>query len=253
MNMRTLLVLQHTESEFLGLMEDHLEGRGIAFRYVRPFAGSDMPGTAALADGLVLLGGGGWGTVGGLAGEHRLPDLDHEVRLTRDFLNRNKPVIGIGLGAQILCLAAGGDTEAAPLRFSAGQCRRVDDGAMNGHMPEHMPHAVFMRDRPILPADAAVLAVDDAGDPAIFQVGARSLGFTGHPGFKAAMFEDLILECEEGPDDPLPVLEQIRALQQDGAEALSRLMVGIIQVTGLMRPYDEKERKRRTVIPIQRT
>jgi GMP synthase-like glutamine amidotransferase len=248
MNMRTLLVLQHTESEFLGLMEDHLEGRGIAFRYVRPFTGSDMPGTAALADGLVLLGGGAWGT----AGAHQLPDLDREVRLTRDFLNRGKPVIGIGLGSQILCLAAGGETAAAPLRFTAGTCRRLDEGTMNGHLPERMPHAVFMRDRPILPDDAVVLAVDDAGDPAVFRIGDRSLGFTGHPGFKAAMFEDLILECEDGPDDPLPVLEQVRALQQDGAVALSELMVGIIQVTGLMRPYDEKELKRRTVIPIQR-
>ncbi len=249
MDMRTLLVIQHTESEFLGLMEDHLEGRGIAFRYVRPFAGSDMPGTAALADGLILLGGGTWGSTGA----HAMPGLDREVRLTRDFLNRGKPVVAIGLGAQILCLAAGGETEPAPMRFTAGHCHRLDAEAMNGHMPERMPHAVFMRDRCRLPDDAFVLAEDDnGGDPAIFRVGDNSLGFTGHPGFKAAMFEDLILECEDGPDDPLPVLEQVRAMQHDGAAVLSQLMVGIIQVTGLMRPYDEKEKKRRTVIPIQR-
>ncbi len=30
--MKTLCVLQHTEAEYLGLMEDHLEGRNIRFQ-----------------------------------------------------------------------------------------------------------------------------------------------------------------------------------------------------------------------------
>ena len=36
--MSVVAVVQHTAGEYLGLMEDHLEGRGIRFQYFRPFA-----------------------------------------------------------------------------------------------------------------------------------------------------------------------------------------------------------------------
>ena len=42
--MKTVCVLQHIESEYLGLIEDHLEARSIRFRYCRPFvAGGSVP------------------------------------------------------------------------------------------------------------------------------------------------------------------------------------------------------------------
>ncbi|MGB5578544.1 MAG: hypothetical protein WBM88_14140, partial [Woeseiaceae bacterium] len=37
--MNVVAVVQHTSGEYLGLMEDHLEGRQIRFQYFRPFAG----------------------------------------------------------------------------------------------------------------------------------------------------------------------------------------------------------------------
>ncbi len=37
--MNVVAVIQHTSGEYLGLMEDHLEGRRIRFQYFRPFAG----------------------------------------------------------------------------------------------------------------------------------------------------------------------------------------------------------------------
>jgi len=56
---KTLTVIQHTSAEYLGNIEDHLEGRRIRFRYARPFAtGGRMPKAGQLLDGLVLLGGG---------------------------------------------------------------------------------------------------------------------------------------------------------------------------------------------------
>ena len=42
-------VLQHNSAEYLGLIEDHLEGRGVRFRYSRPFAGKNpLPPKAEL-------------------------------------------------------------------------------------------------------------------------------------------------------------------------------------------------------------
>lgn len=254
--MKSLYALQHCDSEFLGLMEDHFEGRGIRFQYVRPFtADGKVPGTAFQADGLILLGGGAWGAVGA----KRLPSLAAEIRLARDFLNRKRPVIGFGLGAQILCLAAGGGAEPVDLTVSVGEARKVAADGLNGFLPDRFPLIAFMRDRPIAPADARILAVDAAGRPAVFQIGANNLGFVGHPGYKPAMIEDLIMEFDDPivdetgqPVEPAAALAHCRAVQNQIAAALVPIMTGMIQVTGLMQPLSDAELKRRQTIPIQR-
>jgi len=229
--MNLLNVVQHTSADYLGLIEDHLEGRRIRFRYFRPFTEQGtIPQATDLCDGLFLLGGGPWGSAGG----RDVPTLLPEVRLAAEMLNQGKPVIGIGLGAQILALAAGGGSEETGLEFKMGYASRVETDALGGFLPERFPHAVYMRDRPVPPPDAVVLAEDEEGLPAVFQVGTNALGFTGHPGFKTAMAEDLIMEFEESPDDPAPVLEDLRLKVREIEDALVPLMTGIIKVTGLM-------------------
>ena len=229
--MNTLNILQHTSADYLGLMEDHLEGRRIRFRYFRPFTEQGtVPQAGDVSDGLFLMGGGPWGSAGG----RNLPTLEPEIRLTRGMLEQGKPVIGIGLGAQILAIAAGGGSQQAALEFAVGYANRVVDDALGGFMPERFPHVSYMRDRPILPADAKVLAEDEAGRPAVFQVGQNSLGFVGHPGFKTAMAEDLIMEFEESPENPAPLLENLQLMMREIEDALVPIMTGVIKVTGLM-------------------
>ena len=118
--MNVVAVVQHTSGEYLGLMEDHLEGRRIRFQYFRPFAGGrKLPAKDLPADALVLLGGGPWGSAGG----RDLPTLSEEIELTQAMLEQDTPVIGIGLGAQILAIAAGGSSEPAELVF---ECRQAE-------------------------------------------------------------------------------------------------------------------------------
>jgi len=229
--MNTLNILQHTSADYLGLMEDHLEGRRIRFTYFRPFTEQGtVPQAGDVSDGLFLMGGGPWGSAGG----RNLPTLEPEIRLTRGMLDQGKPVIGIGLGAQILAIAAGGGSQQAALEFAVGYANRVVDDALGGFMPERFPHVSYMRDRPILPADAKVLAEDEAGRPAVFQVGQNSLGFVGHPGFKTAMAEDLIMEFEESPENPAPLLENLQLMMREIEDALVPIMTGVIKITGLM-------------------
>jgi len=229
--MNVLNVVQHTSADYLGLMEDHLEGRRIRFRYFRPFTErGSVPRPTDICDGLFLMGGGPWGS----AGDRDVPTLDAEIQLTRNMLDQGKPVIGIGLGAQILAIAAGGGSAPGELVFEPGYARRVDPDALGGFMPERFPNVVYMRDRPLPPAQASVLALDQTGRPAVFQVGANALGFTGHPGFKTAMAEDLIMEFEESPENPAPRLERLQVMVREIEDALVPIMTGIIRVTGLM-------------------
>lgn len=229
--MKLIHVAQHTSAEYLGLIEDHLEGRGIRFRYYRPFAergGLPMPVT--VKDGLILLGGGPWGA----AGTRDLPTLEREVQLARHCLERGVPVVGIGLGAQILAIAAGGGAESAPLECRITSASRSDEAALNGYVPETYPLALYMRDCARLPEAARVLARDASGDPALWQIGANSLGFSGHPGLKVAMVEDLVMEFDEAPPGVEASLVKLRAIQRSLEDALVPIMTGVIAVTRWM-------------------
>jgi len=228
--MNVVAVIQHTSGEYLGLMEDHLEGRRIRFQYFRPFAAGKLPAPEIPADALLLLGGGPWGS----AGARDLPTLDKEIELTRLRLEEGTPVIGIGLGAQILAIAAGGGSRKTELVFEVGQATRTREDALNGFLPETFTHVVYMRDFPELPVGAEVLAVDGQDRPAVFRVGDNAYGFTGNPGIKLGMVEDLIMEFEDVPAGAAAELEKLRALQRRIEDELVRIMTGLVQCTSLM-------------------
>ena len=229
--MKLIQVVQHTSAEYLGLMEDHLEGRGLRFRYYRPFAQpTALPHIDGMRDGLILLGGGPWGS----AGTRDLPTLRQEIALAHACLMREWPLLGIGLGAQILALAAGGRTGARELLFEVTTARRTGPSALNGYLPEEFPLAVYMRDWPVPPDYADVLACDVRGQPAVWQVGRSAFGFAGHPGMKLAIAEDLVMEFEASPAGSAPELERLRAAQPAIADALVPIMTGVVQLTGWM-------------------
>jgi GMP synthase-like glutamine amidotransferase len=227
--MKLIHVIQHTSAEYLGLIEDHLEGRGVRFKYYRPFTESKaLPAIDGVRDGLILLGGGPWGS----AGARDVPTLKEEIRLAHACLMREWPVMGIGLGAQILALAAGGRAEPMPLTFEVTSAQRVAPDALNGYLPERYPLALYMRDWPVPPDYASILARDEQGRAALWQIGANALGFTGHPGLKVAMVEDLIMEFEESPADPGAGLDKLRQAQRSLEDALVPIMTGLVQLTG---------------------
>jgi GMP synthase-like glutamine amidotransferase len=228
--MNVVAVIQHTAGEYLGLMEDHLEGRRIRFQYYRPFAAGKLPAPELPADALILLGGGPWGA----AGARDLPTLEQEIELTRQRLSEGTPVVGIGLGAQILALAAGGGVEPRDLTFELLTATRCRDDALNGYLPATFHQVVYMRDWPVLPDGASVLAEDDLGRPAVWQIGENAYGFSGNPGIKLGMVEDLIMEFEEVPADCAAQLDKLRPLQPVLEDELVPIMTGLVQCTSLM-------------------
>lgn len=229
---RTLAVVQHTSSEYLGLMEDHLEGRRIRFHYYRPFtSGGRLPTPAEAAGGLVLLGGGPWGVA---PGARRLPSLDAELQLTVAALAAGTPVIAIGLGAQILALAAGGEAEPGPLVFEVAAAHRVADDALGGLLPQRYPLVRYGRDEVKLPPAARVLARDYRSAPALFQIGETAFGFAGHPGIKSAIIEDLIMEFPESPMEAGALLAALREAQPAVEASLIPIMTGLTRSLGLM-------------------
>ena len=143
-------------------------------------------------------------------------------------------MIGLGLGAQIIALACEGSVEEAPLTFSVGTATRCDDGVLGGYMPETYFNPVYMRDRPVPPEFATILSRDEDGRPAAFQIGENIFGFTGHPGFKRAMAEDLIMEFEEVPPSPGATIDLLGREKHAIADALVPIMTGLVKATRLM-------------------
>jgi len=225
--MKRVLVLQHSEAEYLGLLEDHLEGRNIRFTYARPFAaGGGVPSVTGTSDGLILLGGGPYG----LASGHILPSLGPELRLIAAYLDAGLPVLGFGLGALLLAAAAGGGAEEAPLRFTIETARAEPDSGL----PPAFPLACYLRDAPSLRDDWPVLARGAGGTPLIFAARDNALGFLGHPGMKRGMAEDLIMEFADTPEDCPEALAALAAAQVEVAESLGPLMVWLVARMGWM-------------------
>ncbi|EEW23778.1 type 1 glutamine amidotransferase family protein [Rhodobacter ferrooxidans] len=226
--MKTIWVLQHTEAEYLGLIEDHLEGRNLRFRYFRPFAAGGMvPLEPGNADGLILLGGGPYGIVSG----HILPSLGPELRLTRAFLDAGLPVLGIELGALILSVAAGGGAAEAPLRF---EVLNTEIFGLGDAAPQQMPLTCYLRDRPVLTPAMKVVMTGPGGEVLGFSVGEKSIGILGHAGMKRGMAEDLIMEFAETPEDTLTGLTALGDRQFEIAEALGPFMVTLVRHCGWM-------------------
>ena len=224
--MKTIAVVQHNSAEYLGLIEDHLEGRGTRFQYFRPFTSDGkLPTDQTMGDGLVLLGGGPWGSVG----ENKLPTLDAEIDLTRNAISRSIPVLGIGLGAHILALATGGSVSPAPLRMRVGTATCQNRTALSGLIPESFPAVVYMRDKLTLPPGATLLADLPGEDPAIWQIGPCCLGFAGHPGLKPGMVEDLVMEFDDVPPEVHSGLTQLQQVKNQIADALVPIMTGLVR------------------------
>jgi len=68
----------------------------------------------------------------------------------------------------------------------------------------------------------------------MWQIGRSAFGFSGHPGLKVAMIEDLIMEFEESPAEAARELEQLRAIQVALEDTLVRIMTGLVQAVGWM-------------------
>jgi GMP synthase-like glutamine amidotransferase len=91
-----------------------------------------------------------------------------------------------------------------------------------------------MRDRPLPPDYAQILAVDEKGRPALFQIGTNAFGFSGHPGVKSAIAEDLIMEFEDVPKNAKNALSALKTYREKIEDSLVKIMAGLVKETGLM-------------------
>jgi GMP synthase (glutamine-hydrolysing) len=177
--MPKLLVFQHIAYEIRGTLDPLLRRERIRIRYVNYERHPDARPRLNGYDGLLVLGG-----PMNVDDTDRHPHLRHEVDVIREALDRDRPVLGICLGAQLLAHALGAHVGRAPRReigwhevgFSAG----ARDDALLGHVAPIERLFQWHGDAFDLPRGAVHLASSENCPNQAFRHGDRAWGFQFH-------------------------------------------------------------------------
>ncbi len=99
--MREIVIFRHAAHEGPGYLADYLDRRGLPWRLVRVDRRESPPDSLAGVSGLVLMGG-------PMSANDRLPWIPPLLRLIRQAVDQDIPVLGHCLGGQLMARALGG-------------------------------------------------------------------------------------------------------------------------------------------------
>jgi GMP synthase (glutamine-hydrolysing) len=95
-------IIQHHPCEGLGTIAEALKRAAVEPNFIRAFDGQPVPKQIGDAAGLIVMGG-----PQSVYEQQKFPYLSHEIRLIEDAIRREKPVLGVCLGSQLLAAALG--------------------------------------------------------------------------------------------------------------------------------------------------
>jgi GMP synthase (glutamine-hydrolysing) len=173
--MLPFLVIENDRLAPAGRLGDALAVAGMPTAVVAPLQGDPIPEVAGWS-GIVVLGGhmGAYET-----DRHRF--LEDELRLIREAVAADVPVLGICLGAQLIAAALGGRAYLAPQPEVAVLSPTLTDRGRTDPLADHLRGSwlVFHQDTFDLPPGAELLAFSDAC-PQAFRHGS-ALALQPHP------------------------------------------------------------------------
>ena len=189
---KPLICVRHQPSVPLGVIGDVLDSTGTQWRYVDPWRGDALPAVEEVS-GLVVLGG-----EMNCDEVEAYPWLADTRTLLRAAAERELPVLGVCLGAQLLTRAmdaAVGEGTGREIGFRKIEVlpAGVDDPLLSAFAPLAMAFQ-FHADACELPAGAELLATNDDNLVQAFRVGERAYGVQFH--FEVTVRE-ISTWCEE--------------------------------------------------------
>jgi len=156
-NSDLVLVVQHEQVEGLGSIAESLGEAGTKPRYIRAFAGEQVPRTLGGAAGLIVMGG-----PMGVYDAPRFPFLRDEMRLIEAALRDARPVLGICLGSQLLAQALGAEVRSTGKKeigwFDVTLTESAETDPLWSRVPRSFPAFHWHGDAFPLPAGATHLA-----------------------------------------------------------------------------------------------
>lgn len=191
--MKSVLFLQHGESDGPGLFARTLAAAGVTLDLLHAWKGDPVPLTLEGYDGLAL--GGGHMSV--YEGE-TYPFLSQGIALIREARRIGHPVLGMCLGAQMIAAACGGrvfrNTAQEIGFFDVTLEPAAHDDALWHEIPAVFRPVHWHGDTFSLPADATLLGSSTLTRHQLFRIDRALYGFQFHLEFELPMLCEMIEE-----------------------------------------------------------
>lgn len=231
--MKYYAVLQHTYSEFLGLIENQLEKRDIGFNYIRPFVGQAVPGSAMQFDGLFVLA-----AAAPPGDTEACPWSADEKQLIEIFRKAKRPVVGIAHGALLIAEIEGGTPAREPLHTAYWTTAHATAAGKDDALAQAVDGRevfVMYNGATILPEGLAPILVDDAGHWLAIRPDPLTYGLLFRPELKPGMIEDMIMEeGRETPENIGELLAKARERWDEMQDLNDQVIVALVKELDLM-------------------
>ncbi|MER8435092.1 type 1 glutamine amidotransferase [Mesorhizobium sp. M1312] len=174
-----VLVVQNFDSEGLGQIGAALVEAGADIDLRRPYCGETLPQDSDAHDAMVVLGG-----AQNALDDEICPYFPELLDLTRDFANKDRAVLGICLGSQLVARAFGGEnriggaSEFGWHKVSLTPAAKADP--VLAALPENFPIFEWHDDTFVLPEHAVRLAGNEIAENQAFRIGRAVYGFQFH-------------------------------------------------------------------------
>ncbi|GHU06575.1 GMP synthase [Betaproteobacteria bacterium] len=119
--MKSIAIFRHTRTEDPGYFATFLDQHSIPWRLIKIDEGEPIPDSVTPFSGICLMGG-------VVSVNDPLPWIEQSLRLIREAIAKDVPVIGHCLGAQLMSKALGGQVTKNPVKEIGWGTVRIDPG-----------------------------------------------------------------------------------------------------------------------------
>lgn len=188
-----ILCISHASFEKLGYIETWATKNNHIIRKVNPYRGETLPNIDDF-DFIIIMGG-----PQSPMQMEKYPYLLDEIELIKKAIQREKRILGICLGAQLLAEALGAKTESSPHQEVGMYLVELLDMAKDDPVFRHFPNKFEVMhwhyDMPGLPKGATLLAKSEGCPHQAFRYGDRIYGFQFHFEMTESLLKGMVENC----------------------------------------------------------